>query len=223
MTACKRFQQQRLIKISLPTTRPESPTENATNTNHLLPNTKPTILVKPVINIETDDNAKPHQQHQVSSNDESFRISSSSYSTASSRLNSTNKMFTISSESNEELPTTNNCEDPVRAYTKRLAKLSVNKCMRKSNSFSFERVPIEPTDGSNEDIYVKKRNFSYFATKLKFSLEMDILKKFSITNEKDLIEIKTQKFRVNPNKKVNNEAPSSHLKKSENAENTLKK
>ncbi len=122
------------------------------------------------------------------SKDDSPKISSSSYTTTLS----SNKMFYIPNDSCQILSK----EDDSSKSSKNNAETSI----KKSKSFSFERNFNERKSLEVE----KKRNLSYFShhsCKLQFNLEMDFLKKFSITNENQLTNEKIGKFRGNRDSK----------------------
>ena len=138
-------------------------------------------FLKPTYNSEINRSKNYHLTSQ-----DSPKYSSSSYTTTSS----SNKMFYLPNESINKLPNEENLLELSTDFT----KLSSKTSLKKSKSFSFERNFNEKKIEENN----KKRNFSYFShqsCKLKFNLEMDFLKKFSITTEDTPAIEKVSKFR----------------------------
>ena len=120
-------------------------------------------FLRPTYNLEINGNANLSME-------DSPKISSSSYTTTLS----SNKMFYIPNDS---------CQFASKEDdSSKSSKIKTETPIKKSKSFSFERNFNERKSLEND----KKRNLSYFShhsCKLKFNLEMDFLKKFSITNE----------------------------------------
>ena len=148
---------------------------------------KDNMFLKPPYNLELSGSAK-----NLISNEESPKYSTSSYSTTSSKIDYSNKILPIVGEISAENSSIK--ENSQQTTTHRSTAIN---SLRKSKTFSsFENILLQ-RESLAED---KRRNFSYFANqscKIKFNLEMDFLKKFSITNEKNLIDIKGEAFRKN--------------------------